>query len=143
MSAVKEGDTVLVHYRGELNDGSVFDQSAENDPLQFTLGSGMLIPDFEAAVLGMNQGDSKTINIDAANAYGTHREDLVINVDRSQFPDHIDPVVGQQLQLTQPDGQPMTVKISSVSADAVTLDANHPLAGQDLTFEIRLVDIVG
>ena len=142
MSAVKEGDTVLVHYRGELNDGSVFDQSTEDDPLQFTIGSGMLIPDFEAAVLGMNQGESKTINIEAASAYGTYREDMVINVERTQFPDHIVPEVGQQLQLTQPDGQPMTVKISDVSAEAVTLDANHPLAGQDLTFEIKLVDIV-
>ncbi len=142
MSTAKEGDTVLVHYRGELNDGSVFDQSAESEPLQFTIGSGMLIPDFEQAVLGMNAGDSKTINIEAANAYGTHREDLVINVERSQFPDHIDPVIGQQLQLTQPDGQPINVKISDVSPEAVTLDANHPLAGQDLTFEIKLVDVV-
>ncbi len=142
MAAAKSGDTVLVHYRGELKDGSIFDQSKEDDPLQFTVGSGMLIPDFEAAVLDMEVGDSKTIHIEAANAYGVVREDLIINVGRSEFPAHIDPQVGQQLQLTQPDGHPLVVKISGVSDDAVTLDANHALAGQDLTFEIKLVDIL-
>ncbi len=142
MSAAKSGDTVLVHYRGQLNDGSVFDQSKEDNPLQFKIGSGMLIPDFEEAVLGMQGGDSKTINVTAERAYGNHREDLIINVGRSEFPDHIDPEVGQQLQLTQPDGHPLVVTISEVSADAVTLDANHPLAGEDLTFEIQLVEIL-
>lgn len=142
MSAAKSGDSVLVHYRGELKDGSIFDQSAENEPLEFTIGSGMLIPDFEGAVLGMNAGDSKTVNIEAANAYGMHREDLIINVERTQFPDHIDPQVGQQLQLTQPDGHPLMVKISAVATDTVTLDANHPLAGEDLTFEITLVEVI-
>ena len=142
MSAAKDGDTVLVHYRGELSDGSVFDQSKDDDPLQFTIGSGMLIPDFEAAVLGMTAGDSKSISIEAENAYGAHRDDLIINVDRSQFPDHIEPEVGQQLQLTQPDGHPLMVMISAVSLEAITLDANHPLAGKDLKFEIKLVDIL-
>ncbi|MEM8485047.1 MAG: peptidylprolyl isomerase [Bacteroidota bacterium] len=142
MAAAKSGDTVLVHYRGELEDGSIFDQSTEDDPLQFTVGSGMLIPDFEAAVLDMEVGDAKTINIEAANAYGVVREDLIISVNRSEFPPHIDPQVGQQLQLTQPDGNPLVVKISEVSDEAVVLDANHVLAGKDLTFEIKLVDIV-
>ncbi|MFK7848767.1 MAG: peptidylprolyl isomerase [Rhodothermales bacterium] len=142
MSAAKSGDSVLVHYRGELKDGSIFDQSAENEPLEFTIGSGMLIPDFEGAVLGMNAGESKTVNIEAENAYGTHREDLIINVERTQFPDHIDPQIGQQLQLTQPDGHPLMVKISAVATDSVTLDANHPLAGEDLTFEITLVEVL-
>lgn len=142
MSTAKDGDTVLVHYRGELNDGSVFDQSKEDDPLQFTIGSGMLIPDFEAAVPGMNIGDSKSIDIKAADAYGLHREDLVIAVERAQFPSHIEPEVGQQLQLTQPDGHPLMVRISDVSDESVTLDANHPLAGEDLKFEIKLVEII-
>ena len=142
MSAAKNGDTVLVHYRGQLKDGSVFDQSSENDPLQFTIGSGTLIPDFEEAVLGMEGGDSKTISVSAERAYGNHREDLIINVNRSQFPDHIEPAVGQQLQLTQPNGNPLMVTISEVSTEEVTLDANHPLAGKDLTFEIKLVEIV-
>ena len=142
MAAAKSGDTVLVHYRGELKDGSIFDQSKEDDPLQFTLGSGMLIPDFEAAVVDMEIGDAKTIHIEAANAYGLVREDLIISVSRDEFPTHIDPQIGQQLQLTQPDGHPLVVKISDVSEEAVVLDANHALAGKDLTFEIKLVDIL-
>lgn len=142
MATAKQGDTVLVHYRGELQDGSVFDESTGKDPLQFTIGSGMLIPDFESAVDGMNEGDSKTIHVEAANAYGLYREDLLISVDRAQFPPNIDPTVGQQLQLTQPDGSPMVVKVSDVSDEAVTLDANHMLAGKDLKFTITLVDIL-
>ncbi len=142
MSAAKSGDSVLVHYRGELKDGSIFDQSAESEPLEFTIGSGMLIPDFEGAVLGMNAGESKTVNIEAERAYGVHREDLIISVERTQFPDHIDPQIGQQLQLTQPDGHPLMVKISAVADESVTLDANHPLAGEDLTFEITLVEVL-
>ena len=142
MAAAKSGDTVLVHYRGELEDGSIFDQSAPDDPLKFTIGSGMLIPDFEAAVMEMQVGDAKTINIAAADAYGEVREDLVISVNRAEFPSHIDPQIGQQLQLTQPDGNPLVVKISEVSEEAVVLDANHVLAGKDLTFEIKLVEIL-
>lgn len=90
----------------------------------------------------MEGGDSKTISVTAERAYGNHREDLIINVNRSQFPDHIEPAVGQQLQLTQPNGNPLMVTISEVSTEEVTLDANHPLAGKDLTFEIKLVEIV-
>ena len=142
MSQAQQGNTVLVHYKGELEDGSVFDQSRQEDPLQFTIGDGMLIPDFEEAVIGMNQGDKKTIQIPAERAYGQYREDLMIEVERSQFPDHITPAVGQQLQLTQPDGQPITVTIESVADNQVTLNANHPLAGKNLTFEIQLMDIL-
>ena len=142
MATAKKGDTVLVHYRGELQDGSVFDESTGGDPLKFTIGSGMLIPDFEAAVDGMNEGDSQTIHVQAANAYGDYRDDLLINVDRGQFPPNIDPVVGQQLQLTQPDGSPLIVTVSEVSPENVTLDANHMLAGKDLTFNITLVEII-
>ena len=142
MAQSKEGDTVQVHYRGTLKDGSVFDQSKEDTPLEFTIGSGMLIPDFEAAVTGMEEGDSKTIHVEAANAYGLHREDLVMEVPKSQFPDHITPEVGQQLQLTQQDGQLIVVTISALTDSGVMLDANHALAGKDLTFDITLVSIL-
>ena len=141
MPQSKEGDTVQVHYIGTLEDGTVFDQSAEDKPLEFIVGSGMLIPDFEAAVIGMEEGDTKTIHVEAANAYGVHREDLIIQVPRSEFPDHITPEVGQQLQLTQPDGHPLVVTVGSVTDTEVTLDANHALAGKDLTFAISLVNI--
>ena len=142
MSQSKEGDTVLVHYRGTLEDGSVFDQSSKDNPLEFKIGSGMLIPDFETAVIGMEEGDAKTIHVEAANAYGIYREDLVMEVPRSDFPDHITPEVGQQLQLSQPSGQPIVVTISALTESEVTLDANHVLAGKDLTFDIKLVTIL-
>ena len=142
MPQSKEGDTVNVHYRGTLDDGTIFDQSAEDKPLKFTIGSGMLIPDFESAVLGMEVGDTKTIHVEAANAYGLHREDLLMDVPRSEFPDHITPEVGQQLQLTQPDGHLLVVTISALSDEHVTLDANHVLAGKDLNFEITLDSIL-
>ena len=142
MAQSKEGDTVQVHYRGTLKDGSIFDQSAEGNPLEFTIGSGMLIPDFEAAVLGMQLGEEKTIHVEAANAYGLHREDLIIEVPRTEFPDNITPEVGQQLQLTQQDGHQLVVTISAVADSSVKLDANHALAGKDLTFDITLVNIL-
>ncbi|MBX2821546.1 MAG: peptidylprolyl isomerase [Rhodothermaceae bacterium] len=142
MAQSKQGDTVQVHYRGTLKDGSIFDQSSEGNPLEFTIGSGMLIPDFEAAVVGMQQGEEKTINVEAANAYGVYREDMIIEVPRAEFPDHITPQVGQQLQLTQQDGHPLVVTISEVTDSSVTLDANHALAGKDLTFDITLVNIL-
>jgi len=142
MNQAKTGDTVRVHYRGTLKGGSVFDESKKATPLQFKIGEGMLLPDFEQAVIGMNQGESKTIAIDAEHAYGEHRDDLLIEVDRSQFPDHINPELGLQLRLNQQDGTPITVAISAVDESSVTLDANHPLAGKNLTFNIELVEIL-
>ena len=142
MSQAKEGDTVLVQYRGTLEDGSVFVQASEDSPLEFKIGSGMLIPDFETAAIGMQEGETKTINVEAERAYGMHRDDLVMDVPRSDFPDHITPEVGQQLQLTQPDGHPLVVAITAVTDTAVTLDANHMLAGKNLTFDIQLVTIL-
>lgn len=142
MNQAKTGDTVRVHYKGQLTDGSVFDESAQDTPLEFQIGSGMLLPDFEAAIIGMNLGDSKQVAIEAERAYGTPREDLLIEVDRAQFPDHIAPEVGLQLRLNQPDGTPLTVAISDFSDTSVTLDANHPLAGENLIFDIKLVEIL-
>jgi FKBP-type peptidyl-prolyl cis-trans isomerase 2 len=142
MAEAKNGDTVRIHYTGKLDDGTVFDSSDGRDPLEFTLGEGQVIPGFEEAVLGMNANDSKTMTIPSDNAYGPHREEMVVSVDRDQFPPDITPEVGQQLQMQRPDGQKMVVAVAEVSESTVTLDANHPLAGKDLTFDINLVEIV-
>ncbi len=141
MSEARIGDTVHVHYEGSLSDGTVFDSSREREPLSFSLGDGGIIPGFEQAVLGMKLGDSKTVRIAAAQAYGDRNDDLVIFVPRGQFPPDIDPEVGQSLIVGQPDGSEMTVVITDVSFDTITLDANHPLAGEELTFSIELVAI--
>ena len=142
MAQAKNGDTVKIHYTGKLEDGTVFDSSDGRDPLEFTLGEGQVIPGFEEAVLGMTANDSKTMTIPSDNAYGPRREEMVVEVDRDQFPPDVAPEVGQQLQMQRPDGQKMVVAVAEVSESTVTLDANHPLAGKDLTFEIKLVEIV-
>ncbi|HSJ08634.1 MAG TPA: peptidylprolyl isomerase [Longimicrobiales bacterium] len=136
----KQGDTVQVHYTGTLDDGRVFDSSEGRDPLEFTLGSGQVIKGFDAAVEGMSPGDSRLVTIPAEEAYGARRDDLVAVVERSQFPDDMDPEVGQQLQVSQ-DGQTYVVTVTDVDVESVTLDANHPLAGQNLTFELQLVSM--
>ena len=136
----KQGDTVQVHYTGTLDDGRVFDSSEGRDPLEFTLGSGQVIKGFDAAVEGMSPGDSRLVTIPAGEAYGARRDDLVAVVERSQFPDDMDPEVGQQLQVSQ-DGQTYVVTVTDVDVESVTLDANHPLAGQNLTFELQLVSM--
>lgn len=141
MGQAKAGDTVKVHYTGKLDDGTVFDSSADREPLEFTIGSGGIIPGFEQAVVGMNLGESKTEVIPTDQAYGPHLEEMVVVVDRQQMPPEIEPEVGQQLQLQQQNGQVLPVVITDVSGAAVTLDANHPLAGEDLTFDIKLVEI--
>ncbi|WP_292365394.1 MULTISPECIES: FKBP-type peptidyl-prolyl cis-trans isomerase [unclassified Methanoculleus] len=143
MAQAKEGDTVKVHYTGKLEDGTVFDTSEERSPLEFTIGSGQIISGFEQAVVGMEPSEAKTATIPPEEAYGPHREDMTLTVDRGQFPEDIKPEPGQQLQVQQPDGRAAIVTVSDVSESTVTLDANHPLAGRPLTFEIRLVDIVG
>lgn len=141
MAQAKLGDTVRVHYTGKLEDGTVFDSSKGGTPLEFTLGSGQIIPGFEQAVLGMSPGDSKTETIPVDQAYGEHREDMVVVVDRAQMPNDLEPEIGQQLQIQQPSGQAIPVVITDISDAEITLDANHPLAGEDLTFDIELVDI--
>ncbi|MBF2063132.1 MAG: peptidylprolyl isomerase [Calothrix sp. C42_A2020_038] len=141
MGQAKVGDTVTVHYTGKLTDGTVFDSSNGGDPLEFTIGSGQLIPGFEEAVVGMNAGDSKTTHIPVEQAYGSYRPDMVIEVDREQMPAELEPEVGQQLQIQQPTGQVIPVVVTDVSESTITLDANHPLAGEDLVFDIELVGI--
>ena len=136
----KTGDTVRIHYTGTLNDGSVFDSSEGRDPLEFTLGEGQVIPGFEEAVAGMAVGEEKTVTIPADEAYGRTRQELVLTVPRAQLPAGMSPSVGQQLQLMQ-GTEAFVVTVREVRDDAVVLDANHPLAGQDLTFELSLVEI--
>jgi len=142
LSKVKEGDTVKVHYTGKLTeDGTVFDSSREREPLEFTLGDGKLIPGFENAVIGMEEGDSTTVELDSEDAYGERREDLELEVSKSDLPDNIDPQVGMQLQMQQQEnGQAVPVQITAVEDEYVKLDANHPLAGKDLTFDIELIE---
>ncbi len=141
MTQAKKGDKVKVHYTGKLDDGTVFDSSRDREPIEFTLGAGEVIPGFEAAVEGMQVGETKTTTIPAEEAYGPHRDDMILMVERSKFPPHIEPEVGQQLQLRQEDGQTIIVTVAAVTEDTVALDANHPLAGEDLTFDIELVEI--
>jgi FKBP-type peptidyl-prolyl cis-trans isomerase 2 len=138
----KTGDTVKVHYTGRLPDGAVFDTSVGSEPMEFTLGQGQLISGFEQAVIGMQVGESKTVTIPVDQAYGPRRDDMVLEVDRDKLSADIDPRVGMQLQMNQGDGGIMTVTITDVSETTVKIDANHPLAGQDLTFDIELVEIV-
>ena len=133
------GDTVKVHYTGTLIDGTVFDTSVGREPLEFTIGQGQLLSDFEQTVIGMKVGESKTVNIPAAQAYGLHRDDLVFIMERSQLPDNIE--AGQQLQMMQADGSVIVVTVINVSETIATVDANHSLAGEDLIFEIELVEI--
>ena len=142
MSQAKNGDMVKVHYTGKLDDGTVFDTSADREPLQFTIGEGQLITDFEQAVVGMAPGESKTVHIIAENAYGPHQEEMVMVVDRAEFPPDLEPKLDQRLQVHQSNGQVFAVTVTDVTESKVTLDANHPLAGKDLTFDLELAEIV-
>lgn len=142
MVQVKAGDTVKVHYSGFLDDGTIFDSSLEREPFEFTLGQGMVIPGFEDAVVGMDVGDTKTVNIPTDQAYGPYRDELLVAVERSQVPPNIEPDVGVELQIRTPEGTVTNVTITEMDENSITLDANHPLAGQDLIFEIKLVEIV-
>ncbi|HBG46851.1 MAG TPA: peptidylprolyl isomerase [Deltaproteobacteria bacterium] len=142
MEQAKQGDAVKVHYTGTLDDGTRFDTSEGSDPLQFVIGEGMLIPAFEQSVVGMNPGESKELHIAAEEAYGPYMDELILEVDRSQIPQHIEPDEGTQLQITQDDGSSTVVKVVKLTQDKVYLDANHPLAGKDLIFKIELVGIV-
>ncbi|HEY4706479.1 MAG TPA: peptidylprolyl isomerase [Thermodesulfobacteriota bacterium] len=142
MENAKHGDIVKVHYTGTLDDGIRFDTSEGREPLQFVIGEGMLIPAFEQAVVGMNPGDSKSLHVPAEDAYGPYFDELILEVDRSQIPPYIDPEEGMQLQITQDDGSSTVVKVVKLTEERVYLDANHPLAGKDLNFDLMLVDIV-
>lgn len=142
MPEAKKGDTVKVHYTGKLGDGTVFDTSADREPLEFTVGEGAVIPGFELAVIGLQPGESRETTIDADNAYGQRNGDLVTEVKREQLPQDLQVSVGQQLQVGMANGQNAIVLVTDVSDASITIDANHPLAGQDLTFSIELVEIL-
>lgn len=142
MTQAKSGDTVRIHYTGTLGDGTEFDSSAGRDPLEFALGSGQVIAGFDNAVDGMAVGEKKSVTIPPAEAYGEHHEQLVQEVPKTALPDEISPQVGMQLQSQSPDGNVMNLVVTDVSEESITVDANHPLAGQALTFAIELVEIV-
>jgi len=141
MNPAKNGDSVKVHYTGRLENGQVFDSSIERAPIEFKLGDKRVITGFENAVVGMSPGESKTISLKCDEAYGPHLEELVTSVDREQFPQHISPEIGQQLEIQSEEGFEAIVTVVDVNESMVTLDANHPLAGKDLTFDIELIDV--
>ena len=142
MTEAKSGDTVRIHYTGTLDDGTQFDSSAGGEPLEFAIGSGQVIPGFDNAVDGMVVGDNKTVTIPPDEAYGQRHDQLVQQVSRSALPDDMEPAVGMQLQSQSPDGQVMNLVVTEVADESITVDANHPLSGQALTFAIELVEIV-
>jgi peptidylprolyl isomerase len=135
------GDTVRVHYTGTLSDGTTFDSSEGREPLEFTVGSGQVIPGFDAAVSDLGVGDTTTVVIVAADAYGEHSEEGLQTFPRDAFPPDADPQVGWAVELSAEDGQRVPATVAEVTDESITLDFNHPLAGQDLTFEITLVDV--
>jgi peptidylprolyl isomerase len=141
MTQVKHGDIVKIHYTGKLEDGTVFDSSAERDPLEFKIGGGQVIKGFEKGVTGMAVNEKKTINIPVDEAYGPHRKEMIMEVPKNQFPADIKPEVGQKLQLRQQNGQMMVVTVAKVTDENISLDANHHLAGKPLVFDLELVEI--
>ncbi|MBU0661359.1 peptidylprolyl isomerase [Patescibacteria group bacterium] len=141
MSKAKKGQVVHIHYTGTLDDGTVFDSSREREPLKFTLGAGMVIPGFDIMVTDMTIGDTKKETIAAKDAYGDPREDLILSVEKEQLPPDMTPAVGMKLQAPMQNGHVAILTVTDVSDTHVTLDGNHELAGQDLTFDIELVDI--
>lgn len=142
MTQAKSGDTVRIHYTGTLDDGTQFDSSAGRDPLEFALGKGQVIPGFDNAVNGMSVGDNKTVTIPPEEAYGLRHDQLIQEVPRNVLPEDVTPAIGMQLQSQGPEGQVMDLFITAVEPESITVDANHPLSGQALTFAIELVEIV-
>lgn len=142
MAGAKVGDTVRVHYTGKLDDGTVFDSSIGHKPLEFTIGDGRIIPGFEKAIIGMSPDESKTVKISYNDAYGPYFKEMVVVVTRNQFPPNINPEVGQQYQVPTSDGRMLIFKITEMNDNTITLDANHPLAGKDLIFDIKLIEII-
>jgi FKBP-type peptidyl-prolyl cis-trans isomerase 2 len=137
----QQGDTVIVHYTGKLDDGEVFDSSRDRDPLEFQVGGGQVIPGFDRAVSGLEVGESREVRLEPDEAYGAPREDLIVEVDRSQFPTDAEPQPGQQVQVQVAPGQNRIATIREIEDEAITLDLNHPLAGRALNFEVELVEI--
>ena len=141
MTQVKQGDTITMHYTGTLADGTTFDSSREREPLEFQVGSGQIIPGLDQALQGMETGETKKVEVPAAEAYGERVDEARQTVPRSAIPDNIPLEVGTRLQMQTPEGQVMPVSVAEVTDESVVLDANHPLAGQDLTFDVEIVDV--
>ena len=141
MSQAKTGDNVKINFTGKLEDGSVFANTADSEPLEFKLGEGKIIPGIENAVEGMNEGESKTVKVPPEQGYGQRREELVAEVGRDNFPEGVDPQVGQKFEVQQQQGQTTVVRVIDTSEQTVTLDGNHPLAGKDLTFDLELLEV--
>ncbi len=142
MRQAQKGDKIKVHFTGTLDDGTLFANSRDGEPVEFTIGEGKLIPGFEEEAVGMAEGEQKTVRLEAERAFGEKREDLVSKVPRSAIPDHIELSVGLQLQMSSPSGSPVQVTVSEISDEEVTIDANPPLAGHPLNFDIELVEFV-
>ena len=141
MSKAKKGDKVKVHYTGKLNDGTIFDSSRDREPLEFELGGGQMIAGFDKAVDGMAVGESKTARFSSAEGYGEKNEDMIFTVPKDQLPPEIKPEEGQQLSMQHPSGQQIPVVVTKVEENQIVIDANHPLAGKELEFEIELMEI--
>lgn len=141
MDQAQKGDGVKVNFTGKLEDGTVFANSEQSEPLEFKLGDGKIIPGIENAVEGMNVGESKSVQVPPDQAYGQRREELVVEVGRDKFPKDVNPEVGQKFEVQQQEGQPMVVRVIDSSDQSVTLDGNHPLAGRELTFDLKLLEI--
>lgn len=134
------GNTVRVHYVGTLDNGERFDTSVGGDPLEFTLGTGQVIPGFEEAISGMEVGETKQVRIPAEQAYGPYREEMILEMPREQLPSDVELQVGQQVQMQQ-GGHVFVVRVEEIGAESITFNANHPLAGEALNFDLRLVEI--
>jgi peptidylprolyl isomerase len=141
MTQAKSGDTVKVHYTGRLDDGTIFDSSAGGDPIEFQLGAGTVIPGFDRGVTGLAVGEKRTVDIPCAEAYGPHHPEAVFVMPRDQFPPDLAPELGMQFRMQHPAGMTLDMTVVALSDGEVTLDANHPLAGKDLHFDLELVSI--
>ena len=139
---IEKGQKIKIHYTGTLDDGKQFDSSIGRDPLECEMGAGMVIPGFESGVADMAIGEKKKIDIPVAEAYGEKRDEMVMEFDRANLPEDLEPVVGMGLQMQGPQGQAIPVQIIAVLEETITIDANHPLAGKSLTFELELIEVV-
>jgi FKBP-type peptidyl-prolyl cis-trans isomerase 2 len=142
VATAKQGDTVHVHYTGKLDDGSVFDSSRNRDPIEFTVGRGQVISGLETAVVGLAEGEKAEAQVPPEAAFGEHSNELVIRVQNDSLPKGVTPALGQRFEMTTNDGYKIPVRVTDLKDDAVVVDANHPLAGKELTFDLELVRIV-
>ncbi len=142
MTQAKEDDTVRVHYTVKLDKDTIVGSTKDQEPLQFTLGKGQVLPGFEQAVVGMNSGESKAVLVTADQAFGPHLDEMVVVVDRERLPEGLNPKEGDRIQLQSRSGETVTVSVMGVSESTITIDGNHPLAGKDLIFDIEFIEVV-